>query len=276
MWRPIAHIPLQPYIAPLPARVSVSKEGIIGELGGDKKDLSRSAEPIHVVFANWHSNPEDILQFTRKYGLLLNCREVVTSLPHEYADPEISVGQRFSFSPAEWIRWQQKVQAWWRFQLGRKPFTPAPAGGGLADRVSDALAELGHLGFEKEAKTRPERAKSFLDDINDLLSVDPNEPYPQDVPGIKTTIDKRGRIQMVLTVPDLLTYIILLMLREKPAMLRVCANVRCSAPYFVAGRKDQKYCGSDCSQNVASRNWWKKHGKKYRSERKKKTRKRRG
>jgi hypothetical protein len=61
---------------------------------------------------------------------------------------------------------------------------------------------------------------------------------------------------------------ILLLVRENPEMLRVCANEESKAPYctpyFVAQRKDQKYCSSDCSQAVATRRWWSQHGNDWR------------
>jgi hypothetical protein len=50
--------------------------------------------------------------------------------------------------------------------------------------------------------------------------------------------------------------------------LRHCQNRDCPAPRFIAGRKDQVYCSSDCSGLVAKRRWWAKHGDQWRQRRK--------
>lgn len=50
---------------------------------------------------------------------------------------------------------------------------------------------------------------------------------------------------------------------------RVCGNPDCPAPYFVAGRKSERYCGEDCArvfQQEWKRNWWKQKGAKLRKE----------
>jgi hypothetical protein len=44
--------------------------------------------------------------------------------------------------------------------------------------------------------------------------------------------------------------------------LRHCANPECAAPYFLAGKKGQKYCTSRCSgdmQRVQKRDWWRRN-----------------
>jgi len=53
--------------------------------------------------------------------------------------------------------------------------------------------------------------------------------------------------------------------------MAVCGNAECAAPYFIATRETQKYCGEDCAapaQRAYKRNWWKQHGKEWSKERK--------
>jgi hypothetical protein len=50
---------------------------------------------------------------------------------------------------------------------------------------------------------------------------------------------------------------------------RKCQNPTCSAPYFLASRRDQKFCNEQCSRLVANRRWWDQHGSKWRSDHKK-------
>lgn len=52
-------------------------------------------------------------------------------------------------------------------------------------------------------------------------------------------------------------------------LAKVCENADCPAPYFIARRRAQRYCGEDCAlvfQQEWKRNWWKKKGSKMRSE----------
>jgi hypothetical protein len=55
--------------------------------------------------------------------------------------------------------------------------------------------------------------------------------------------------------------------------MAVCARKKeCDTPYFLLRRKGQKYCGTECRAIVLkqrSRDWWAKHGKRWRAERKK-------
>lgn len=56
-----------------------------------------------------------------------------------------------------------------------------------------------------------------------------------------------------------------------------CANSACPAPYFIAGRRSQRYCSDTCAQPAQreyKRRWWDEHGDTWRSERKKARRKR--
>jgi len=48
---------------------------------------------------------------------------------------------------------------------------------------------------------------------------------------------------------------------------RKCENPTCSSPYFIAARRDQKYCNEACSRLVANRRWWTKKGAQWRENR---------
>ena len=48
--------------------------------------------------------------------------------------------------------------------------------------------------------------------------------------------------------------------------MRKCQNPTCAAPYFLATRRDQKFCNETCSRRVANRRWWNRHGAQWRQE----------
>jgi hypothetical protein len=53
---------------------------------------------------------------------------------------------------------------------------------------------------------------------------------------------------------------------------RVCGNRECPAPFFIAGRRSQKYCSEKCAgvfQQQAKRAWWREHGNAWREARQK-------
>jgi hypothetical protein len=49
--------------------------------------------------------------------------------------------------------------------------------------------------------------------------------------------------------------------------LRFCQNPDCPAPRFIARRRDQVFCSSDCAGLVAKRRWWARHGEQWRQRR---------
>jgi hypothetical protein len=52
------------------------------------------------------------------------------------------------------------------------------------------------------------------------------------------------------------------------ARTHYCSNPDCSTPYFIAGRRTQKYCSDLCAQPAQrkwKRDWWLKHGKPRRA-----------
>jgi hypothetical protein len=59
-------------------------------------------------------------------------------------------------------------------------------------------------------------------------------------------------------------------------LAKVCENPECPAPYFIAQRKSQCYCGEDCAvvyQREWKREWWKKKGSSRRRQQRAKKRK---
>jgi hypothetical protein len=49
--------------------------------------------------------------------------------------------------------------------------------------------------------------------------------------------------------------------------MRYCANPECPAPYFVAGRRSQRFCSDACAvpaQKRYKQEWWEKHGDAWR------------
>jgi hypothetical protein len=59
-------------------------------------------------------------------------------------------------------------------------------------------------------------------------------------------------------------------LEDLATRTKICGNSDCSSPYFIAERKSQRYCSTACAdifQQQAKREWWRLHGKEWRSQR---------
>jgi len=59
----------------------------------------------------------------------------------------------------------------------------------------------------------------------------------------------------------------LLLLWSKSSLAKVCKNPDCPAPFFIARRVQQQYCGDECAAPFrleAKMNWWNKVGKERR------------
>lgn len=69
--------------------------------------------------------------------------------------------------------------------------------------------------------------------------------------------------RLKLSVPDFTPFEqVMYHLQRIANRLRHCANPECAAPYFLAGKKGQKYCTSRCSgdmQRVQKRDWWREN-----------------
>ena len=65
-------------------------------------------------------------------------------------------------------------------------------------------------------------------------------------------------------------------LLELSNRLKVCANLDCPAPYFIADRSSGRYCSPDCLtpfQREWKRDWWNREGKKRRVAKQRRSRK---
>ena len=87
-------------------------------------------------------------------------------------------------------------------------------------------------------------------------------PTPVD---IQVVPDVRG-LELRLQPVDL-WQALCLMLVSFAGRLRKCQNESCpGSPYFIATRRDQKYCNENCSRLVANRRWWNAKGPEWRQE----------
>lgn len=63
---------------------------------------------------------------------------------------------------------------------------------------------------------------------------------------------------------------LLLQLVRVSELTRFCENPECDAPYFIAKKRNQKYCSELCvgfGQREHKQRWWAEHGKKWRASR---------
>jgi hypothetical protein len=57
-------------------------------------------------------------------------------------------------------------------------------------------------------------------------------------------------------------------------LLKVCANMECNRPYFIAKRANERYCSDACFENaqrLSKKTWWKTEGTEWRKARAKKS-----
>jgi hypothetical protein len=87
--------------------------------------------------------------------------------------------------------------------------------------------------------------------------------------GVRTLVrpSRRG-FQLELQPDDLLAALWLAFIRYSDRT-RKCRNPTCVAPYFLASRRDQRFCNEKCARLVANRRWWSKEGPSWREARSK-------
>lgn len=236
--RILADISLQPYLAATPSEGSISlvlKDNkpawIEGVFGRERKDLSRLTEPIHRKFANMNDDPDTILAFTKRYGPLT-----------ERWQP----GDEFRQDISDWQMSHRRYCAWWdNNRRGEK---------------WDAF--VGNM--QEELLTYlPEQYPKSLHEAMEGESSTPSQGT------VDFNLVRNGKNLSLQLVPShLWQYLLLLLLREKLGMLRRCENPECSAPRYVARRRDQAYCSTDCAGLIVKRDWWAKHGNEWRRKRK--------
>lgn len=141
-------------------------------------------------------------------------------------------------------------------------------------RFADLLPTLDP---KKPASDRSSSLTQFEIDLKSMLERVWKEPTPSikearlmRVAGHEANYEAvKGRL-----VKD--NFLMVLLFAVKHAhLLHYCQNPECKKPYFVAQRGAQVYCSVPCSkpaQREAKTKWWREHG----SERRKKSRKKRG
>jgi hypothetical protein len=84
-----------------------------------------------------------------------------------------------------------------------------------------------------------------------------------------TRVEFNWRLREIVYVPQNEFERALYTLFRNSGLAKVCGNPECPAPYFIAQRKSQCYCGEDCAlvyQRAWKRNWWKQKGSLRRTE----------
>lgn len=253
--RTSAQIHIEPYLARLPARcepvqsseqTSVRPQGwwkINLRLAEQRRDLSALREALHVKFANWGSTPKEVAAFTRKYGVVTELRSVVQP------------GRDSFFYVDDWCQQQDRFRGLWKTARSKTE---------KWDKWIEDFLEL----------TEPEGGPLWEADFEELRrdwegrSVEEVFGWPK----VSARFSHSRNGLVINLVPrSTWAYLLLRLLMEKTNSLRICRNKDCPAPYFVARRKDQRFCGSDCARLVTNRRWWRKKGKAWRRKRKKKS-----
>lgn len=241
----LAQIELQKRLAPLPESITVSLEhelvsGVIGEKRYDLSSLRR--EPFHQKFANWRSETDGIVEFTRQYGLL--------DWEGEFADLRQVAGLKFHFLADIWRERQAEYRKLW--ETAR---TEGPQG-----TTWLTLPVAGDFPVAREADRYARPANSSGKETQGgLIWRTPLTVWESTPEGPIAKVEAHTTWQ----------YLCLLLAFEKPDRLRKCENPDCAAPYFIARRKDRLFCSEDCAHLIAARRWWTKHGNEWRQTRKK-------
>jgi len=112
--------------------------------------------------------------------------------------------------------------------------------------------------WERKGKSNDELARLAAEQIN------PKSLFER---GIQAFVmpNKDGGLQVELRPDDLLGALWLAFVGHS-GRTRKCENPTCLAPYFLASRRDQKFCNERCSRLVANRKWWAEKGVDWRKE----------
>ena len=241
----LAHAELQKRLALLPESIAVSPEhelvsGLIGEKRYDLSSLRR--EPFHQKFANWRSETDGIVEFTRRYGPL--------DWDGELTDVHPLTGLKFYFLADHWRERQAEFRKLWETAETEGLRGPTWSYFSMLSGFSVAITS--------DKYGNPATLKREGDDER-LIWRDPE------------TVWLPGREGPTALINALTTwqYLYLLLMFEKVERLRKCENPDCAAPYFIARRRDRLFCSEDCAHLIAARRWWKKHGNEWRQTRRK-------
>jgi hypothetical protein len=252
----LAEAGIRPHLANLPDNVQLTgpkNRDICGQLGAQTLDFRTLKEAPHKVFVNWPPHGESILAFTKSYGLLdPNGKYCAWKLNEDkydrgatraaqFADRRSFIrtgGVRvntFSFSIASWVQAQKYFREYWdgnedwgKWDVVRLDLTTEL----MSSDIIGAPPMLRHPGLI----------------VDDLIGLGPKPIF-------------------VLAANTLWQYLCALLVFHKAGDLRHCKNPDCPAPRFIAHRKDQVYCSSDCAGLIAKRRWWAVHGEHWRQRR---------
>ena len=191
-------------------RMNKAGHAITGTLGTKTVEIFAHPDRAIVDFANTPDNPDAILYFTQKYGVLHR---------NDLDWTEVEPGERvvlsdfFGMHCGQWLETQQLFRSEW--ERKRK------VNDGLAQTLATRIAPGVPEGRVVKAFVRPS-GKTFE------LKLQPD--------------DLQGALWLAFVGHFDRT--------------RKCQNPTCESPYFLASRRDQKFCNEACSRLVANRRWW--------------------
>jgi hypothetical protein len=209
-----------------------------GKLGKQAGDVFK--DPVRALqdFANCGEDERDILRFTKQYGPLRERYVDSAPFPSPQDQTDYVRTGRIEIPCLYWREDQTKFRQLWQ-----------QAGQGGNDAAGVITRELN---LKRDARLGPFPELRVMVVPHHCLSVS--------------------------VVPGDLWQSLCLMLVNHADRLRMCENAGsgesdrqqpCPAPYFVAGRKGQRYCTERCARLAANRNWWEKHGKEWREQHRK-------
>jgi hypothetical protein len=228
----LAHAVIEPYLATLPELIEYDahRRGFAGDLGERVRSTAEMKEAPHQVFVNWPDSDEAIGNFTRNYGLL----DPNGKNSRCYFDVKKN-SRKFFFRSRAWREQQKYFRQYWDWNSKHSTWDVVR---------SDMASELTHW----QVVNAPELSHPGLE-VSDIRNLGKN-------------------FTIVLEAGTLWQYLCTLLAFQNVGELRRCGNPDCPAPRFIAKRKDQIFCTSDCAALIAKRRWWSVNGANWRKNRK--------
>jgi hypothetical protein len=196
-------------------------------------DPAKWKDPPHVAFANLGYDParragvasdEDIIWFTSYYGPLdvMQGQGAVT----EQATPsDVLEAAKRIFAPSN------EAEPFWL-----------------------SLGDLRFLQAQLQTAWKEKNPSLFIDPQNSAKS------FGYDF--LPVTWQVKGS-QLEMCPASCFHYMGILLTRDlAEKRTRVCQNQTCPAPYYVAGRRDSKFCSHPCAATISQRNFRKRHRRK--------------
>lgn len=225
---------------------TVARSGqLAGIIGSELVDVLAAREPIHRELANLPDDEGAVLKFVRRWGRV---RTYSDKLPKTLrTSQELFVGPLAEVTEA------------------LREAHPETEGGWDAPVLFfDEQPEIIYL------RDKLRRAWEGNADALDSLEQALKEQVSSTLAFKESQIEITARDAWTLTC-------LLFLLDHAKGKTAVCKNPNCLARYFIAGRKNQQFCGNDECFAFAARTrtttWWGVHGKKWREQRRKKAQK---